>query len=114
MLNSVEYFSQVNLLEQGRAQEKNFYSQRENQRRMELGVNQKTQAIQSALQVDQNTAMMLADIASLDVQVAMAKYNKSADEIQEMRNALSKLGISLLSLGSGMTTGGTTVNIGGK
>lgn len=62
----------------------------------DLASKQKAAAIQTALNVDEKTAEMLGDIATLDVNTAMIKYGASAQEVNSIRDTLSRLGISLL------------------
>lgn len=60
---------------------------------------QKLSAIQQAFNVEQNTANAMLDIASLDAWAAAQKYGISAEAAQEIRQALSQIGVGMIQQG---------------
>lgn len=86
------------------------------QRRFEMGVNAKYQAVQQALGVDQNVMNDLLGLSGLSVQTAAAMYNANVADVEEIRKALGTLGSELLirgTTGQGMKgTTGININLG--
>lgn len=104
-LQNGEYQELARRLDQELASVKSNYAISEEQRRFELSRTQQYQAIQQALQVDDNTMQELLGFTGLAADQAANKYAVDVNDVNEMRKALGGLGGQLLTSDGGILAG---------
>lgn len=104
-LQNGEYQELARRLDQELASVKSDYAISEEQRRFELSRTQQYQAIQQALQVDDNTMQELLGFTGLAADQAAKKYAVDVNDVNEMRKALGGLGGQVLTSEGGILAG---------